>query len=496
MSKTSWRRKYFEESTVHCLQYLVQKNRSLIEKLFWIFTIISTYFIANWIVFLLIGLWLQSPSVIYVDNTESSIKEIPFPTITICSSNQIRKQLWTASQRNDSSFMKNIKQYEQLLCFYLSDPIPKPYDNLEQDIVRDMMSVCPVRCSEMLKTSTVWLNATLPNICDFAQQVPSLLGVCYSLNMLPAYQMFNDDHYNLYKDFFFKNVTYKSKNTSIEWNTDDGYPPDYNDDINDDLPVRTIGVGYYHRLRMMVHSYPHDFLNCPLMNYNFFLVLFSNPAEYPIINTRAFFRFGTYTKVQIIPSVKKIHPNLRWRSPEVRNCYLNNERKLSVFKHYTESNCLVECLMNETISLCGCGNLYLVPLPKDIPVCGPSKVKCMDRARERIRSLGLSKSCNCLPACTKIDYDVELSTYDENTEYFKITNLENNNSSIATVDIAFKDLHFTAITTTSIFSWLSLVSNIGGILSLFLGFSLINVFELVFVFIQILFQSIKSYFTY
>lgn len=52
--------------------------------------------------------------------------------------------------------------------------------------------------------------------------------------------------------------------------------------------------------------------------------------------------------------MKKINYDLEWRSPDVRKCYLYNERKLSLFLHYTESNCYEECIMNETLAMCGC----------------------------------------------------------------------------------------------------------------------------------------------
>lgn len=42
------------------------------------------------------------------------------------------------------------------------------------------------------------------------------------------------------------------------------------------------------------------------------------------------------------------------RSLQARKCYLHDERKLSIFKQYSEINCNIECKINETISMCGC----------------------------------------------------------------------------------------------------------------------------------------------
>lgn len=80
----------------------------------------------------------------------------------------------------------------------------------------------------------------------------------------------------------------------------------------------------------------------------------NNPTEYISFKSRSFIKQETYSKIQITPFVKKINKNLMWRSLEIRKCYLHNERKLTVFRQYSESNCQYECLINQTIFLCNC----------------------------------------------------------------------------------------------------------------------------------------------
>lgn len=72
------------------------------------------------------------------------------------------------------------------------------------------------------------------------------------------------------------------------------------------------------------------------------------------MKTRSYVVPGTDTKIQIIPNVKKIRSDLKWRSLDARKCYLHNERKLFFFQHYSQKNCDNECIINETISMCGC----------------------------------------------------------------------------------------------------------------------------------------------
>lgn len=97
-----------------------------------------------------------------------------------------------------------------------------------------------------------------------------------------------------------------------------------------------------------------------LHNYNVFCsvqVGVSNPVDYYTFISRATVVRDTNTKIQISPLVRKISSDLKWRSLEIRQCYLQDERKLAIFKQYTEYNCRYECTLNMTISMCGCLNL-------------------------------------------------------------------------------------------------------------------------------------------
>lgn len=69
-------------------------------------------------------------------------------------------------------------------------------------------------------------------------------------------------YYFRYLDFFSTNNTYSLTDKS-EWSLDDGYKQTTENNlfliVN---PIRTTGVSYYHRLRVVVHSMEDDFLNC------------------------------------------------------------------------------------------------------------------------------------------------------------------------------------------------------------------------------------------
>lgn len=51
----------------------------------------------------LVNIWINNPTVMFIENTESTISEIPFPQITICPSDRIRKSVWEKYKNTNSS---------------------------------------------------------------------------------------------------------------------------------------------------------------------------------------------------------------------------------------------------------------------------------------------------------------------------------------------------------------------------------------------------------
>ncbi|KAF0750068.1 pickpocket protein 28-like [Aphis craccivora] len=185
-----------------------------------------------------------------------------------------------------------------------------------------------------------------------------------------------------YLDFFSKNNSFIFTEKS-NWNLDDGYPRNSENDLLVNLnPARTSGVSYYHRLRLMINMLDQEFLKCS--SEIFFFITLGNPAEYFLPDPRSFITPDTYTRIQITPFVKKMNSDLRWRSSEVRKCYLHNERKLSIFQQYTQMNCNYECVFNETFTICGCISIEMAFLaPSGVNICGLAKKDCMIKVKRK-----------------------------------------------------------------------------------------------------------------
>lgn len=115
-----------------------------------------------------------------------------------------------------------------------------------------------------------------------------------------------------------------------------------------------------------------------------------------------------------------------------RQCYFEHERYLRYFKVYTQANCELECLTNYTMFKCNCVT-FTMPRNSATPVCGPAKIDCYRLAEFEVISKEFHESidqpeacisktvCNCMPSCTAISYNSEISTT-------KFTHDETNNT--------------------------------------------------------------------
>ncbi|KAL4090752.1 hypothetical protein QTP88_025529 [Uroleucon formosanum] len=495
MTENSWFRDYCEKTTSRSMKYFVMKDRSPAEKLFWILTFICMISITFGALKVLIEVGIDNPTIMFIENTESAIRDIPFPSINICPSNQVRKWVWEKHMNTNSSYWENLQYYRAEVCsldfynYHGNNKYLKDYFDI--DSITNLIGNCSISCSEVFQSEVKWENLTVPNFCRFIQPKMSPFGLCFTVNMMPSFQMFNSDYNERYLNFFLKNNSYIGIERSA-WNLDDGYPPssenDYLVNIN---PARTSGVSNYHRLRLMINTMDQEFLSCS--SGSFFFISLSHPAEYMMFDPRSFIKTDTYTKIQITPLVKKIDSQLKRHSPEARKCYLLNERKLAIFQQYTQTNCNYECLLNETLTMCGCvyfDMAYLVA--SSVKICGLTKQSCMLKARQSSYLPEMQKICKCLPTCSIVEYEITYTSHYDDWTYMKSTNIVKNNSRGATIEFVFHKPYFTAYISTSIVDFNSLISNIGGLISLCLGFNLINLFEILYIMIKMVGQTYTS----
>ncbi|KAL5291214.1 hypothetical protein ACFFRR_010555 [Megaselia abdita] len=169
---------------------------------------------------------------------------------------------------------------------------------------------------------------------------------------------------------------------------------------------------------------------------------------------------------------------------------------------YTQTNCELECLTNYTLSKCGCVQ-FSMPRNKSIPVCGSNSMNCFKEAEYELLGLEFEKAletskglhrgeteCNCLPACTSISYDAEISQADYDVKPFlNLINLLDDVEPIEVPDIGiemsslsvyFKESQFISSKRSELYGTTDFLANVGGLFGLFMGISVISFTEIIY----------------
>lgn len=101
----------------------------------------------------------------------------------------------------------------------------------------------------------------------------------------------------------------------------------------------------------------------------------------------------------------KMSPDMKTYSVENRQCYFNGERNLQFFKTYTENNCQIECMANQTLEKCGCAK-YHMPRGKDTRVCNGNDSACILKVDADHDANIDYYSCDCYTPCTDLKYEL------------------------------------------------------------------------------------------
>lgn len=193
-------------------------------------------------------------------------------------------------------------------------------------------------------------------------------------------------------------------------------------------PNRVWDSGVNGALKIYLKRTADESIDNSTQSLNGFKVLLHTPGEIPRL-TKKYFRVSMkkHFLVSIRPQMITTSKGLDSYDPQKRQCFLYQEKKMKFFKIYTQSNCQLECLTNFTIKKCDCVH-FSMPRLSDTPVCESDKWGCAREARKifsrkmleenlkpnscKLNDLEDDFSCDCLPSCTSIEYDTELS-YDE-----------------------------------------------------------------------------------
>ncbi|KAI4493727.1 hypothetical protein M0804_001903 [Polistes exclamans] len=184
-----------------------------------------------------------------------------------------------------------------------------------------------------------------------------------------------------------------------------------------------------------------------------------------------------------------------------RDCLFSTEQSRTFGGYYSYTDCLSYCRTRDIISFCKCVPFFYPVTPDmgNIRKCNLKDLTCLKKYKERWLNLkprneklmvpfhntkipveSCCISCDCLPSCEDITYTVSTSDIPLNIPYLTWNRKRTYINNHSLVHIYFGSPRTTKIRQDMLFYWYELMSNYGGICSLFLGLSIISLIEMVY----------------
>ena len=171
---------------------------------------------------------------------------------------------------------------------------------------------------------------------------------------------------------------------------------------------------------------------------------------------------------------------------------------------YTQKDCFDLCLQDSLIYTCGCYSAQFNPLNSTKQCLNAIQVVCVIKQTKKFYNSDFSLNCSnyCPLECESINYSVRMSFADyPNPRYANEavlnspmkSQISNNTTydilkkSMVSINVFYSDLKYTSVSQIPKLSLEDLISNIGGILGLFIGISFLSFIEIIEMILVILF---------
>ncbi|XP_035782625.1 pickpocket protein 28-like [Anopheles albimanus] len=474
-------REYCLNTTIHGLKYVGTVSLTLWERAYFFVTFIvvtacAIYFISNVYI-----KWQSSPIIIGLNPIATSIKDIPFPAVTICNMNQIRRE---AADRIKAHTLE--QTVLQAICSIDDDLNSTEYEG-KWSAVKKLLLTATQPCSRMLKACRY---AKQTEKCtEIFQSVLTDEGLCCTFNTLDAAQMFKvTGAVNMFPaDGAASTGSHgTSRFRPLLWTPETGFEEE---PTNATYPRVIPGPGVSMGLAMVLDANVSDYY-CSSTSSTGFKIIFHSPTETPKITDYAqYIPVGSENRIIITPKINDAARQIRKIAQAQRQCVFASEANLSYYRVYSRNNCELECEAKLILENCGCVLYFLPKLYEDTKICSRADARCYELVRNSIAfTSNTSVSCSCLPGCFEISYVPDLTTAELHVGQFDIreTMLEDvkdekyAKENLALVYVFVKDTYYRSFTKGELVGFTDFLSNVGGLLGLFLGFSIISLIEVIY----------------
>ncbi|CAD7084859.1 unnamed protein product [Hermetia illucens] len=467
---------FSRNTTLHALKYVGDRNLSPFERIFFFLAFavalsIALYFISN-----MYEKWSSTPVIITNSATSTYISEIPFPAVTICNMNQALKSKVSGLTEGTAAY-----SILQSLCNRAdktnTTTISSKWNDFQDFILQSTQS-----CKDMFvlcKFATLNFNCT-----QFFKSALTDEGHCCTFNTVDPGFMYNNHSYSDYNH----NEGFMPKDfTAIDWTPESGYPKDLPKNI---YPRTASGTGYTMGLTLVMNA-DIDNYYCSSSNGAGFKVLLHSPVEAPNIGDLGFsIQAGYETRAVITPNLNDASVTIRDMTKDVRQCLFEFEANLSYFRTYSRRNCEMECEARLVAESCNCILYFMPRIFPDISICGIKDKDCYEAINIKVQTANLdTNNCSkeCMAGCFDLTYDA--STYaapilgglfDVRQRIIQRMSREFAEKNIAVAHFYYIENSFRSRTREQFVGFTEFLSSTGGLMGLFIGFSVISVVEIIY----------------
>ncbi|XP_075167156.1 pickpocket 12 [Haematobia irritans] len=468
-------KKYLQETTLHGFKYLVDSSLTTWEKLFFFVALLACSIIAVNLITNIYGRWDSTPVLIGINPHPTPIVTLPLPAITICNMNK-------ALNSKVANYTKDSKEYYILRYLCFSDPtiesdLDQSLDFINNDLyISNFIIKHSQPCSSMLLHCQI--GSTEYNCNDMFREVLTDDGLCCSFN-------------SLHPDFLFKRrnpiiggLRKFDKGHAVNWSPETGYeqklPTNY-------YPRHTLGTGISMGITLILNADIEDYY-CSSTSGPGFKVSISSPIDLPQVKEAGLtVPLRSESRFRLETILSEAARSIRGINRKQRQCLFQNEEPLLYYKYYSKHHCENECQAEYMIRQCGCIPYYLPVIYSNVTICDMSRLFCIEKA-QLVFSRTVSSDClaRCLPGCFDLSFQPDIFSSSLATQNYSIQSpllasmAKENLEDIAVLHFYFRESVIHAELKNIYIGLTEFLSNTGGILGLFMGFSFISVAEIVY----------------
>ncbi|KAH8344719.1 hypothetical protein KR067_004836 [Drosophila pandora] len=485
ISLATWRRilsrntdEFCRNTTIHGLKYINNSKLRGSDRLFFGIALLAVVSFAVYLIQDAFDKWNTTPVIVGIDPELTSITNEPFPAVTICNLNQALADR-VVHLANDSAEYAML----QMLCRRPMDALQTTSSSANSSNWEEFIMNISQTCQSMVIGCR--FGGDDYECARLFNPIVTDEGLCCVFNMLHPRFMYRKS-----VPLSHRNVSLPPGFLSVNWHAELGYKR--RGTLGDgDLPLyprRGQGTGESLGLSLTL-DVRADAYYCSSSSSIGFKIALHSPNESPNVREiGVLLAPGMETKLRIDPAKILTEKHLRWVDQKYRRCLFRNELKLRWFAHYTQRNCVAECLSRLLVLHCGCVAFYMPRLKWNDTICPVGKRSCVELVR--LRTIEAVESCleECLPSC--FDLSFSITAYSTKIAFGGFNQIHPNSHwnfsekyverNVAVVNMYFKDPTFRASKQTEFIGFSDFLSCVGGLMGLFLGFSFLSIAECIY----------------